>query len=76
MIVYKLVDNSRYIPYTVYISNVRRIMANYKTVQLSPEDHEYLNTIRKAWVKEHKAEISLAQMIKIAMDEYKERNLV
>ncbi len=51
-------------------------VSSYKTVTLTPEDHEYLNTIRAAWVKEHKAEISLAQMIKIVMDEYKERNLV
>lgn len=38
------------------------------------DDYKDFEVIREAWVKEHKARISMPQMLKIAMDAYKEAN--
>lgn len=45
----------------------------FKTVSIMKEDYELFDTIRKDWVKKHKANISMPQMLKIAMEKYQEK---
>lgn len=46
--------------------------ARTRTVSLNFEDYAAFDEIRQKWIKEHKLEISMAAMIKIAMEHYKE----
>jgi uncharacterized protein YecT (DUF1311 family) len=38
----------------------------YKTVSIMLEDYEALEKARQAWIKRHKAQISMPQFLKVA----------
>jgi hypothetical protein len=44
--------------------------SQFKTVSITQDDYDTFDKIRATWVKKHNAKISMAQMLKIAMDEY------
>lgn len=48
--------------------------SRYHTVSIMRNDYEFFDTIRKDWIKQHGAKIFMPQMLKIAMEAFKDND--